>query len=340
MTLDIQSEVSLKQFNTFGFDQKAEHFCKVASDAELEAAVAHAQQHELPITILGGGSNIVLTRDIPGMVIHPAYHQLSSVPTQQTDATVVQVGAGVVWDELVRQTLKNKLRGLENLTLIPGSVGAAPVQNIGAYGVEVGERIVSVRAFHIASRQWQEFTPQQCQFSYRSSFFKQHPGQYIITQVDFRLGDCNPTQCSYASLAAYLEAQQLSTPDAIEISNAVESIRSSRLPDPAKIGNAGSFFHNPVVENDQASDLQTRFPDLPVFPSGQHHSKLSAAWMIDNAGFKGVRHEGVGVYDKQALVLVNQGHGTGQQLMSLASQIQQHVRKLYDVALVVEPTII
>lgn len=340
MTIDIKPDFSLKNHNTFGFDQKAEFFCEVHNDSELESAISHAEQHTLVITVLGGGSNVVLTKDISGLVIHLAYHHLEYHPTNHADATIVFAGAGLVWNELVCMTLEKGLRGLENLTLIPGTVGAAPVQNIGAYGVEIDQRIDSLRAFHLPTAQWQEFTADQCQFSYRNSYFKQRPNEYVITEVRFRLGDCNPLIHEYDSLKKHLVQHSMDAPTAVQIRDAVADIRSSRLPDPKVIGNAGSFFHNPVIPNEQAHALRCRFPNLPVFASGASQSKVSAAWLIDMAGFRGMRNGEVGVYDKQALVLVNHGNGTGAQLLELARHIQLSIKQEYKIDLHIEPTII
>ena len=340
MTINIQADYSLKRHNTLGFDQVAEYYCAPADDAALEAALRHAEENTLAVTILGGGSNIVLTKDIKGLVIHPAYTSINIEPTEREDTTLVRAGAGIDWDELVSHTLAAGLRGLENLTLIPGNVGAAPVQNIGAYGVEIEQRIAWLRALHLPSMQWMRFTPEQCQFSYRNSVFKQHKHQYLITEVCFRLGDCNPLIHDYDSLANYLKVQGVERPDALQISRAVASIRASRLPDPEHLGNAGSFFHNPVVDNVKAERLREQFPRLPTYPNGPDHCKLSAAWLIDNAGLKGIRHGDVGVYEKQALVLVNHGDGDGSQLLVLAQEIQQRIKSLYAIDLQIEPTII
>ena len=369
MTINIQANYSLKDHNTLGFEQSAEFYCAPENDAQLEAALTHAQQNKLQLTVLGGGSNLVLTSNIEGLVIRPAYQHLRTEPGDQPDATFVHAGAGIVWNDLVEHTLKLGLQGLENLTLIPGSVGAAPVQNIGAYGVEVEQRIVSVKAMHLPSRQWQTFSPEQCRFSYRDSYFKHHPRQYLITDVCFRLGPCNALNYQYETLAHYLrrhsyaeDSQAVDSrgedkcaadsraenndttaakePDAVQISQAVAAIRSSRLPDPATLGNVGSFFHNPIVSNDQAAKLRQQFADMPVYPSGEHNSKLSAAWLIDNAGLKGYRQHAVGVYDKQALVLVNYGGGDGEQLMGLAAFVKKRIKQDYDVDLQIEPTIL
>jgi len=340
MTINIQPDFSLKPFNTFGFDQQAEFFCTVNNDSELEAAVRHGQKQKLAITVLGGGSNVVLANDIKGLVIHPGYTHIRYLHTDTCDASLVVAGAGIVWDELVAMTLDKGLRGLENLTLIPGTVGAAPVQNIGAYGVEADQRIVSVRALHLPTLQWHKFSAAQCQFSYRNSYFKQHPNQYVISEVHFKLGDCHALNYQYDSLQKHLQRHGMVEPDARQISQAVASIRSSRLPDPAIMGNAGSFFHNPVIDNNKAQALQLRFPDVPVYPNSTSHSKLSAAWLIDKAGCKGMQVGNVGVYDKQALVLVNHGNGTAEQLLALARQIQDEIKRRYDIDLQIEPTVI
>lgn len=336
----IELNKSLKAFNSFGFYQRAERFATAATDDELEELVSQAKAHNWPVFILGGGSNIVLTRDVPGLVIHMSNTSISVVSKDATGNQRIRAGAGVKWHDFVLQTLSMGANGLENLSLIPGSVGAAPVQNIGAYGVEVKDRIHKVRALHMPTQTWKDFTAADCAFSYRHSFFKNFSGEYAISYVEFDLGSQCDITTDYASLQQELKAQGLESPTAKDISNTVVSIRQSRLPDPAVIGNAGSFFHNPIVPETQARDLEERFPGIVSFPARDGFRKLSAAWLIDQAGFKGMRKGGVGVYDRQALVLVNLGDGCGLQIVDLAQEITQAVGHRYSISLTVEPLII
>lgn len=335
----VEHNKSLKDFNTFGFDQRAEYFAKANNEAELEQLVKLAEVKSWPVFILGGGSNIVLTKDIAGLVIHMADHRIEVVLEDDDGNKRVRAGAGVGWHDFVLQTLESGANGLENLSLIPGSVGAAPVQNIGAYGVEVKDRIHNVRALHLPTGEWREFSVSDCEFAYRHSFFKNHPGEYAITQVEFNLGAQCAIEADYASLKQELSNRGLETPSARDISDTVTSIRQSRLPDPSKIGNAGSFFHNPIVPESQASELEQRFPGIVSFPALTGYRKLSAAWMIDQAGFKGTRRGNVGVYEKQALVLVNLGNGEGSALLALAGEIQTSISAEFGVELSIEPNV-
>ncbi len=335
----VEHNKSLKQFNTFGFDQRAEHFATASNDAELEQWVELAESKSWPVFILGGGSNIVLTKDIAGLVIHMADTRVEVILEDNSGNKRIRAGAGVGWHDFVLQTLALEANGLENLSLIPGSVGAAPVQNIGAYGVEVKDRIHNVRALHMPTGEWRDFTVSDCEFAYRHSFFKNHPGEYAITQVEFNLGSQCAIEADYSSLKQELNNRGLETPSALEISRAVTSIRQSRLPDPSVVGNAGSFFHNPIVPDAQAIELEKQFPGIVSFPAQAGYRKLSAAWMIDQAGFKGMQRGNVGVYEKQALVLVNLGDGQGSELLALAEEIQASISNVYGVNLSIEPNV-
>jgi UDP-N-acetylmuramate dehydrogenase len=335
----IELNKSLKAYNSFGFEQRAERFAVARHDEQLEELVALAKSKQWPVLILGGGSNIVLTKDVPGLVIHMGDTDVNVVSADDSGNMTVRAGAGVVWHEFVLHTLKLGAYGLENLSLIPGSVGAAPVQNIGAYGVEVKDRIRTVRALHMPTNTWCSFTANECQFAYRNSCFKYSPGEYAITSVEFNLGTRCKITADYDSLLKKLHALGIENPTPTDVSNTVIEIRQSRLPDPAVIGNAGSFFHNPVVPTKQVTTLEQHFPGIVSFPAKEGFRKLSAAWMIDKAGFKGVSKGGVGVYDKQALVLVNLGNGCGSEILSIATDIQEIVKNTYGVNLSIEPVI-
>lgn len=340
--MKIQLKKSLRDFNTLGFDQYAEYYVAIDNDTTLQECVTYAQHNSLDTFVLGGGSNLVLTSDIKGLVMHCAQRSIEYIAVPGTNSSKVVAGAGVQWHALVQDTLNNGLTGLENLSLIPGQVGAAPVQNIGAYGVEIKDRIDSVRAMHLPTQQWRTFSAAECQFEYRNSFFKQRPQEYLITDVTFLLGECCELNTSYGSLAQYLETHGIDNPAAIDISEAVMAIRRSRLPDPAELGNAGSFFHNPVVSREHASALLARYPGLVSFDVDDLHVKLSAAWMIDTLGFKGTRRGDVGVYNQQALVLVNHhsGSSNGNTLLALAHEIQSAVERHFKVSLNIEPVIV
>jgi UDP-N-acetylmuramate dehydrogenase len=340
----IEHGKSLVSLNTFGFEQKAEHYVEVANDDELAAMVAEANRRAWPVFILGGGSNLVLTKDLPGLVIRQTQEDITYTQAGTTDALTdgchVSASAGTEWHKLVIDTLARGYQGLENLSLIPGSCGAAPVQNIGAYGVELADRLVSLHALHLASETWQSFDMSDCNFAYRDSVFKHRRGEFAITRITLQVGGDIALETAYASLAQALAEQKLQAPDAADISRTVCAIRRARLPDPASIGNAGSFFHNPVVSRVQADALQARFPNLVAYHQNDGSSKLAAGWLIDSLGYRGCRQGAVGVHSQQALVLLNHGGGNGRQLMDLAAHIAAAVRDRYDVVLLPEPLVI
>ena len=338
--ITIEKDTSLKPFNTFDFDQRAEYYTEVSTEDQLSEAIEHAHMKSWPVFVLGGGSNIVLTRDIPGIVIRMVGAQIRREADSNTGGEIVTASAGKNWHELVLETLDMGLQGFENLSLIPGTVGAAPVQNIGAYGVEVKDRIVRVRTMHIPTGEWFNFTKEDCTFSYRHSFFKENPNQYAIADVGFSLGEHCPLASDYTSLADHLASRKLTTPTALEISESVVAIRKSKLPDPAVIGNAGSFFHNPVVSEKKAADLRQGFPGIVTFDAGSGNVKISAGWLIDQLGYKGLCRDAIGVYRHQALVLVHKGGSTGCALLKLADEITAKVAATYDLQLSIEPMVI
>ena len=335
----IEKRKSLKNLNTFGFDQTAELFAKVSSEQEIESAVRYAKANGLVLTVMGGGSNLVIADDIAGLVIQPVGSHIN-IQAVDDRTTRVTTGAGVNWHALVQKTLAQNIPGLENLSLIPGSVGAAPVQNIGAYGVEVQDRIHSVKALHLPSMQWVCLSASDCQFRYRNSLFKDCKDEYIISEVVFELGTKHEQRSDYATLKQYLREHDITCPTPQQIGDAVVAIRQARLPDPKHIGNAGSFFHNPQLSIEQGEKLKARFPDLPVYPQGNGTVKVAAGWLIDNLGYKGHRAHGVGVHDRQALVLVNTGSGTGWDILQLADEIASAVFDAYGVTLAIEPTVL
>ncbi|MBX2880865.1 MAG: UDP-N-acetylmuramate dehydrogenase [Granulosicoccus sp.] len=340
--MQIQKNQSLKQYNTLGFDQRAEYFVSVSDDDTLNEALDYAKQHQLSLFVIGGGSNLVLTRNIKGLVLHCAQRYIKYTPGASGDSCTVAAGAGVPWHELVLDTLANGAPGLENLSLIPGQVGAAPVQNIGAYGVELKDRMHSLRALHLPSRQWHTFAVNECQFEYRDSMFKRKKNEFLINEVIFDLGTHHGTTTEYASLSQHLDRVGVTNPTADDISKAVITIRQSRLPDPNKLGNVGSFFHNPIVKRDHLQSLRQRYPKIVSFDVDSLHVKLSAAWMIDTLGYRGIRKGDVGVYDKQALVLVNHRRGSenGRSLVELADEIREAVDTQFNVKLNIEPLVI
>lgn len=339
--MNIQHDIDLGDYTTFGFSQRAAHFVEVATEQELSAAVQQAQQNSWPILALGGGSNLIFAHDFPGLVIRQSTEQMQYESLPDGQEVWATVGAGVQWHRLVMDTVERGLPGLENLSLIPGLVGAAPVQNIGAYGVELCDRLISLRALHIPSGQWKTMQCPECGFSYRNSLFKQYDGDYIISQVTLRLGEHLGLHTQYRALADYLRAHYPGkVPTVRMVSDAVCAIRSSKLPDPAELPNAGSFFHNPVVSAEKHGALLTRFPDLVAHQQDNGGYKLAAGWLIDKLGYKGYREHGVGVHDKQALVLIKYRQTDASELIKLATRIQKHVREVFGVTLNIEPRIV
>jgi len=354
--MPLQIDLSLKKFNTFGFDVKAKKALLVKSEAELLSALREINQAELGWQVLGSGSNVVLRDDLPGLTLLMDIRGRRLVE-ESGDAWVIEAGAGENWHQFVEWTIDQGWPGLENLALIPGTLGAAPIQNIGAYGMEVGERIVSVRALdtHRLTDQnpWVELSNSECQFGYRNSLFKRDPSRYVVTSVRFSLPKNWQPNLSYAELSKYLgihaihasETSQRNSPSptAKDIFNAVCAIRRSKLPDPDILGNAGSFFHNPIVDEDKHRELKEKFPTLISYPAesfnGKLQFKLAAGWLIDQCGLKGYRKGSVGVYEKQALVLVHYGSGTGKELLALADEVRQAVTLKFGVVLSQEPVI-
>lgn len=331
--LHIQQHVSLKDKNTLGFEAYARYFCEPESIAQCQEALAFAQMHQLEVLPLGGGSNLILTADIDALVVRMNNHSLSY--HQQANTVLVEVGAGVEWHQLVMSTVQKGYYGLENLALIPGRVGAAPVQNIGAYGVELADCLVSVQVVQIADGAVRTLSVEECAFAYRDSIFKQQlKGQVIITGIQLKLAVQAEPKLGYGELAHLLQGQRLSSEN---VARAVCQIRESKLPDPKVLGNVGSFFKNPIVPLDQAKSLQQRYPDMPIYPASASRCKLAAGWLIQQAGFKGFRSGAVGVYDKQALVLVHFGSGSARELLALARVIRQKVAEQFEVQLEIEP---
>jgi UDP-N-acetylmuramate dehydrogenase len=334
---DFHEFYPLRTHNTFGFDARARLASHIRSETDLVSALSDPRAAGLPVVVLGGGSNVVLTGDLDACVL------LMEIPgyeiTEDHDSWLVTAGAGENWHGLVSRTVADGLPGLENLALIPGTAGAAPIQNIGAYGVELRERFAWLRAYDRQSGAFVTLDLDACAFGYRDSLFK-HAGRdrYIITAVTLRLPKAWQPVLNYGELARELEG--VASPAAAQIREAIIAIRSRKLPDPAKIGNAGSFFKNPVVEAAQRNALLAEHPALVSYPQPDGSYKLAAGWLIDQCGFKGLDDGAVGVYGKQALVLVHHGGGTGAALLKLANRIADTVQARFGVRIEPEPVIL
>jgi UDP-N-acetylmuramate dehydrogenase len=338
--LAIAHDFSLKSCNTFGIDALARRYLRIGSVAELAAALADPRLAGMPRLLLGGGSNIVFTGDFDGVVLHMAITG-RAVLGEQGGHTLVRAAAGENWHGFVQWTLAEGLGGLENMSLIPGTVGAAPIQNIGAYGVELKDVFHSLTVYELASGRLRSMDAAECCFGYRDSVFKRAEGAgLVIVDVTFALPTAWQPNLRYAELAQAVADEHLAAPSAAEIGALVVAIRRRKLPDPAVIGNAGSFFKNPVVSAARCAELLAAFPALVHHVQPDGSEKLAAGWLIDQCGWKGRNLGAAGVYPKQALVLVNNGGASGQEVLALARAIQADVAGRYGVTLEPEPVFV
>ncbi len=337
----VQENISLSAFNTFGFQVNSKYFTSFSNENELLEILQNPITQQNQILPLGGGSNILFTQDFDGIVLKNDMQGIEIVSENESQIEVA-VGGGVVWHQFVLHAVDQNWGGIENLSLIPGTVGAAPIQNIGAYGVEVKDVITKVEAIHIKDFTKETFTNESCQFGYRNSVFKQAlKGQYIITKVYFQLTkNQHVLHLSYGAIQQTLAQMGVENPTIKDISQAVISIRESKLPDPAKIGNAGSFFKNPEISIDLLSKIKENYPTVVSYPINAQTVKLAAGWLIENAGWKGKTLGEVGVHKDQALVLVHYGNGKGSQIKALSQAIQKDVFEKFGVSLEAEVNMI
>ncbi len=327
---------SLKSLNTFGVDATAGLLLTIESEEDLLSAPTFDPHRDF---VLGAGSNVLFVSDVPGTVFLNRIAGKDIIGEHDGYAQV-EVGAGENWHQLVRWTLDQGLSGLENLSLIPGLAGAAPIQNIGAYGVELSSVLERVTAWDWQNSSWIVFNQVECRFAYRDSLFKSvETDRYLVTSIRLRLNRQFRPQLDYAELRDALSSSGIDQPEAKQVSDTVIRIRQQKLPDPAVTGNAGSFFKNPVVSLDEAAWLRSRFTGLPAWPAGADRTKLSAAWMIDHCGWKGVQENGAVVSSQHALVLVNQGQTSGQHILDLSRKIADSIAQEFGVALEPEPRI-
>ena len=325
---------SLLQHNTFGIDAKCRRFVEYCS---VEEAQEIARQLQEPYLLIGAGSNLLLTQDFDGTVVHSALKGIEAQPDSH-----VRCGSGETWDEVVAWCVGHGLYGAENLSLIPGEVGASAVQNIGAYGAEVKDLIESVEAVEIGTGRLCVFTRKECQYGYRDSRFKHEwKNKYLITHVVYRLSSDESRQSTeYGNIRSELNRRGIQTPTAAQLRQVVIDIRNAKLPDPKVTGNAGSFFMNPVVERQKFEQLQAEYPDMPHYYIDADHEKIPAGWMIDQCGWKGRSLGRAGVHDKQALVLVNRGGATGQEIVDLCNTIRADVKAKFGIDIHPEVNII
>ena len=331
----IQEKVSLSQYNTFGVDSYAKYMAFPATTDEIISLLKGQYNEYNPKVVIGSRSNILFTKDFDGLLIHPEIKGIEIIK-QTRDFIHVRAGCGENWDDFVRYCVDNDWGGIENLSLIPGTVGASPVQNIGAYGVEVKDVIEKVEAVMFESAKKRVFTANECNFGYRDSIFKHElKHKCIITHVTFRLTKQHFFRTQYPDLEKELDNYPDTTIQ--NIRNAIITIRRNKLPDPEQLGNAGSFFKNPIVDEQKANEIRRFYPKMPAYKSGDNKFKLSAAWLIETAGWKDRKINNVGTYKKQPLVIVNYGHASGQEILEFAKKIQQAVQQKF--AIMLEPEV-
>jgi UDP-N-acetylmuramate dehydrogenase len=327
----ISKNISLKKYNTFGLDFNANCLITVKSEKEAITVINKQEILKEPLLVLGGGSNLLFTRNFEGTIIKPDVPGIK-VEELKNDFVILSSGAGVNWDNLVDWTVNHNFWGLENLSLIPGTVGASPVQNIGAYGVEVKDYIEKIRAVSLKDGSIREFCIDECRFGYRDSIFKNElKGRFLITKVFFRLSTKEKLNTEYSALKEAIE--MTGSLSLLRVREAVINIRRSKLPDPEKTGNAGSFFKNPVVSNSVADSLRKKYPKVPCYSDTTNGIKIAAGWLIDQCGWKGKRFGDAGVHDKQALVLVNYGRASGIEIFMLSEEIKKSVSDKFGIEL-------
>jgi UDP-N-acetylmuramate dehydrogenase len=343
--MQIRENISLKEYNTFGIDVKSKKFASFKSEEELLELLDHIPVEEIKL-ILGGGSNILLLQDIEGYVLKNEIEGIEVIKEDE-EHVYVKSGAGENWHQFVLFCLQHNYAGVENLALIPGNVGASPMQNIGAYGVEIKDVFHELDAIHLYDKNKRRFTKEDCRFGYRESIFKTHlKGQYIITSVIFKLNKKPVYETSYGAIQQELDRMQVKELSIQSIAQAVINIRTSKLPDPNEIGNAGSFFKNPVITNEQFKKLKMQFPSIVAFPVNEQQTKIAAGWLIENSApenaqsWKGYRKGDAGCYSKQALVLVNYGNASGSQIFNLSESILQSVKQKFNIHLEREVNIV
>lgn len=325
---------SLQPFNTFGLKAHAKYFSSFHSIDDLNALRLTSEYQKEQKLILGGGSNILLTQDQNAFAL---LNQIKGITIVEEDSSsyVITVGGGENWHDFVLHCIENGYAGVENMSLIPGSVGASPMQNIGAYGTEIKDVFEWLEAFHIETGEIHKFNNNDCNFGYRESVFKnKHKGEYIITKVAYRLQKKPTINTSYGAINQQLESMGIDTPTIKNVSDAVIAIRQSKLPDPKEIGNSGSFFKNPIISTQLVEQLKTNHPNIPIYPMDEQHSKVAAGWLIDQAGWKGKTiNNQYGVHKNQALVLVNYGGATGEEIYNLSEEIIQSIQTKFNITL-------
>ncbi len=338
--MKILRNYSLAHLNTLSIDAKAAFYAVFNSVKELNGLILDAEYLNIPKLVLGGGSNILLSKDFPGLVLQNNIKGIEKIEEDEHSA-LIKVGAGEVWHQFVRHVIKLGLGGVENLSLIPGCVGASPIQNIGAYGVELKDVFHELEAVDLQTGEIKVFSHAECRFGYRDSIFKQEAkNKYVICSVTFKLSKKHKLNTSYGAIEEELKTMEISNPTINDVSNAVINIRRSKLPDPAEFGNAGSFFKNPEVSAEEYERIKKDYPALVAYKTGDNKMKLAAGWLIEQCGWKGKIVGKVGMHRKQALVLVNYGKASGDELISHARNVQKSIKEKFGVEMEMEVNII
>ncbi len=338
--MDIRKNFSLKNHHTFGIDVKTQYFVEIFTETELSEIIKSEELKRLPILILGGGSNILFTKDFEGLVIKNSIPGIKII--KETDEfAFVEAGAGVIWHEFVLYCIERNFGGIENLSLIPGTVGAAPMQNIGAYGQEIKDVFYSLKGIYSDSGEKTEFLSQECKFGYRTSVFKNElKNKFIITYVTFKLSKKPELNLDYGAVKAELEKQNITEVTIKDVSNVICRIRENKLPNPKEIGNAGSFFKNPEIDEEHFLRLKEKYINIVGYKLGNGKVKIAAGWLIEQTGWKGKKIGNTGAHEHQALVLVNYGNAAGEEIVKLAEEIKKSVKDKFDIILHEEVNII
>jgi len=338
--IDIQKNISLKNYNTFGIDVKASQFVMLDSITQIPEILEYVSSEKLDFMVLGGGSNVLFTKNFDGLIIY--WNSKGKEILHQSDSEVlIKANAGENWHEFVMWSLEQGFSGLENLALIPGNVGSSPIQNIGAYGVEVKDIIDAVEIFDTTTSQTVVFKNTDCNFGYRDSIFKKNKGKYIVSSVTFKLkNNSNQVNTSYGAIESTLSERKITHPKAQDVAEAVIYIRETKLPNPKVLGNSGSFFKNPVISIGLFNEIKKNYPNTPNYPVSDKYVKIPAGWLIEQCGFKGKKFGEVGVHDQQSLVLVNLGNAKGTEVLELANLIQKSVKEKFDINIEMEVNII
>ncbi len=328
----LEENISLKQYTTFGCNETGRYFTNIKKTEEVIEAITWCKEKQLPYLVLGTGSNILFTKPFEGLILKMGIIGINKTNETATEV-FLSVGAGENWHHFVSYCVQKGWGGIENLSLIPGTVGASPIQNIGAYGVEVQESIESVTALDTQTNHWVTLSNSECTFGYRNSLFKKEKNRYLITAVQFILKKQPQLRTEYGSIKEILHEKNIKNPSLADLSNAIVQIRTSKLPDPSQLGNAGSFFKNPSLSKTNFEELKNNFPELIAYPISDDTYKLAAGWLIENCGWKGARKGNVGCYDKQSLVIVNYGQATGKEIYDFSEEIIQSVLTKFNIVL-------